>query len=295
MNWQERHVLVTGGTGFIGSFMVEALTRLGATVRISSREGSKKKITNKNIELMVGDLTDPAFCKVLTTNCDFVFHLASHRKNVAYHHEHRDEVAEANVAMTKALIGALDPEVPVVFFSSANVPANGFNEAECKDGYILGKARAEALWKASGVPLLITRAVNVYGPRDYFAADGNVIPALIVRAAEAQEKITVWGSGKQERAFLYVEDIAPAVFQLINSDAGDVAYLYPSEQIAIKDLATQICDLVQPGLDIEFDTSKPEGALRHELPPLPVGLQEFPWTSLDEGLSKTVDWWQKHA
>jgi len=304
MEWNKSKVLVTGGTGFVGSHLVEALLKCGAHVRVCMHTEKKRWLEplSDAIEWMQGDLLRSSFCRRLVHNCDRIFHLASHHHNVQSHRDRPEEFLTVNLQMSLSLIGALRQEkaLPVTFFSTANVPHDvsllSRSQTEERDGYAIGKALSETEWvKASGqmhFPLLILRPVHLYGPRDRFSKESTVIPSLIVKAKESSDSLRVWGSGKQERAFIFVEDVPRLVLKLIDAGAEGIEYLQPPDSTSIASLAEQIRDLVRPGLPLSFDRSKPEGALHLSPHPLHPSLKDFSWTSLEEGLKKTVEWYE---
>lgn len=306
ISWQNRRVLITGGTGFIGSFVAEYLLDAGAKVRIPVRSQNYRSLSERRseIEWLEGDLRDPAYCQTLVRDIDHVFHLASCRRNIDFHYKRCGDTAAENVRMTLALLDALKEEertdTSVTFFSTANMPrtiaAATVGAIRPLDGYVLGKSMCEFLWLSAAqqrkFPLLIVRPVGIYGPRDTFAKDGNVIPSLMVKAQSAKDQLEVWGSGAQERTFLYIEDAVKALFMLLDAGAQGVEYLTSSEVITIKTLAETIRDAVHPELPIHFDTSMPEGEPRVHTPSLHECLQDFSWTPFDEGLEKTVHSWR---
>jgi len=302
--WRDQRVLVTGGTGFIGSFLVEKLLAEGARLRVPLRSKNCRYLEHlrSEIEWLEGDLRDPEYCRVLTEGIDFVFHLASCRRNVDFHHAHCSDVLTENVRMTLSLVEGLRgrSHVPVVFFSTANIPPTYdilslLKEKEI-DGYVLGKALCELPWfvagKERGFPLLLVRPVGVYGPRDTFSADGNVIPALIVKAEAADDELIVWGTGEQERMFLYVEDLVDAVLELVAHGAQGVEYVSSPDLVTVRDLSEHIRNLVRPDLKIRFDPLRPSGRRSIPLLPLHECLQSFRWTPLQEGLRRTYAWWK---
>lgn len=303
ISWKKKRVLVTGGTGFMGSFMVEHLLAKGAHVRVPIRAENYRSLSHRRseIEWVEGDLRDTAYCDRLVQDTDHVFHMASCRRNSEYHQEHASGVMTENVRMTLSLIDALRDQqnVPVTFFSTANIPpSNDVIALASQDhinGYVLGKALCELLWYAAsrerGFRLLLVRPVGAYGPRDTFSPDANVVPALIVKAQRSKDQLEVWGTGKQERAFLYVEDVVKAVFTLLDAGAEGVQYVTAPGAITVRKLAETIRDLVNPDLPIVYRPEKPIGARSIPRLPLHHSLKSFPWTPLGEGISTTVRWW----
>lgn len=338
MKWKGRSVLVTGGTGFIGSFLVERLLAMGAKVRVPMRAKNYRALSQRRseIEWMEGDLRDSAYCSRLVSGMDEIFHLAACRRNVAFHEERAGHVLQENVKMSLALLEALRevPPIPVTFFSTANVPpevdALRLSGKETIDGYTLGKAISEILWHVAarerGFPLLLLRPVGVYGPRDTFTEEGNVIPALFTKCmkagrlqmAVAQGKapaktrsatsvllksrtlprsaaspaFDIWGTGREERAFLYVEDLIEGLFTLLDARATGVQYISSGEVVTIRQLSEMIRDFVSPGLPLRFH---PEIHLGPRTIPLLAPhkcLRRMEWTPFEEGLRKTYESWR---
>lgn len=305
-SFEGKKVLVTGGTGFIGSVFVENLLSMGAGVRVPVRTKTYRWLSKlrSKIDWMEGDLREPEYCEKLIEGVDHVFHLASHRRNVDFHYKHCADVLAGNIEMTMALALAMKgrPDLHVIFFSSANVPPEidviRLAQQEKTDGYVLGKAVCETLWLTAarqyGFSLLVVRPVGTYGERDTFNEEGNVIPSLMVKA-QTKDQLQVWGSGKQERLFLYVDDLVRAVFCMLNHDATGIQYVMPTQLTTISKLATMVRDLVRPGLPIVFDKSKTEGSRSLAVLPIHECLKDFPWTPLEEGLKKTYEGWKAKA
>lgn len=303
-DWTNKKVLVTGGTGFIGSFLVERLLDRGASVRVPLRAQNYRALSHRRaeIEWVEGDLRDSVYCEQLVDGVDYIFHLAASRRNVEYHHKRPSDVMNDNVRMSLALLDAIrekEVSVPVTFFSTANIPPTmdtiEIAQQEKMDGYVLGKAICCTLWLAAakqrGFPLLIVRPVGTYGPRDTFNEDANVIPALMVKARDAKDHLNVWGDGTQERAFLYVEDLVAAIMALVDADAHGIQYITSEDVVTVKELAESIRDIVRPDLPVVFDANKPIGARTIPMLPMHESLRSVQWTPFREGLKKTYDFW----
>ncbi len=305
--WADRRVLVTGGTGFIGSFLVEWLLDQGATVRVPLRAQNYRALSSRRAEVdwLEGDLRESAYCTQLVAGVHHVFHLAGCRRNTEYHLKKPSDVANENVRMTLALLEALKEvpaPVPVTFLSTANVPPAidtvELSQKEKVDGYVLGKALCETLWHIAGhqrgFPVLVVRAVGSYGPRDTFNEEANLIPALMLQARDKKEAMTVWGDGSQERAFLYVEDLIGAMVKLAEAKITGIQYVTTNNVVTVKELAELVRDTVRPGLPIQFNPQK--DVAQRAIPQLPMHplLADFEWTPLAEGLKRTNAWWKSN-
>lgn len=306
-DWTDKCVLVTGGTGFIGSFFVEYLLDHGAKVRVPVRSKNYRDLSMRRdeIEWVEGDLRDAQYCLDLVRGVDYIFHLASHRRNTSFHEDKCGDVATGNVQMTVALLEALreQPVIPsVTFFSTANIPpsfdAIALAQRERVNGYMLGKALSESLWFAAATqrefPLLIVRPVGTYGPRDTFAKKGsNIIPSFMMNARDKQ-RIEIHGEGKQRLAFLYVEDLLNAVMAMIDNNVTGIQYVVPPDIVTTSLLAKKIRQYVRPDAQLVFHPDKTEG--ERTLPRLPMHecIRSVRWTSLDDGIRQTLEWWQSN-
>lgn len=312
--WPGRRVLVTGGSGFLGSHVVEALRAREAEVIAPRR--------------VAYDLRELAAIRRLLADCgaprppDLVIHLAARVGGIGANRAHPAEYLYDNLLMgTQLLHEAWRAGVPklVVLGTVCSYPKHApvpFREASLWDGYPeetnapygLAKkmllVQAQAYRTQYGFNAICLLPANLYGPRDNFdPATSHVIPALIRKACEAQHAaargeravIPLWGSGAATREFLYVEDAAEAILLAAERyDGAEPVNIGSGEEIAIADLARRIAALVGVEAELVWDPSQPDGQPRRCLD-VNRAAEQFGFrarTPLAEGLRRTIAWWR---
>jgi len=315
--WKNKKVLVTGGAGFIGSHVVEKLIGMGANVRILDRisDGKLKYIEylKKDIEIIRGECADPATALTACTSMDVVMNLAAHVGGIEYNRTHQATMLHDNSEIALSMIEAArkaDVERFLVVSSACVYPHDAIvptpesegtrGEPEpTNSGYGWAKRYAELLGKLYAeeynMKVGIVRPYNAYGPRDHFSPESShVIPALIARVASGENPVVVWGSGKQTRAFLYVEDFADGLIQSIEQyPVPDPVNIGTDEEISIGDLVKMIITISGKKSDIQFDTTKPDGSPKRNSDNSKVKEKVgfCAKISLKEGLQKTIEWY----
>ncbi len=303
--WTDRTVIVTGGAGFVGSFLCEKLRARRA----------KRIIVPRRKEC---DLTDPAAVRQLYASVrpDIVLHLAAEVGGIGANQANPGRYFFANMAMGLNLIEegrkcglrkfvqvgticAYPKFTPVPFKESELW--NGYPE-ETNAPYGIAKKALLVMLQAyrqqyglNGVYLL---PVNLYGPRDNFdPSTSHVIPALIRKCLEARHRgdefITCWGSGFPSREFLYVDDCAEGILLAAeNYDGTEPINLGTGREIRIRDLAELISRLTGFNGHIAWDSSRPDGQPRRCLDTQRAqSLLGFrARISLEEGLRTTIGW-----
>ncbi len=176
-----------------------------------------------------------------------------------------------------------------------DVPENanaGYGWSKRAEEY-MGMAYAEEF----GMKIAIARPYNAYGPRDdFFAEYSHVIPALIKRIHHGENPLVVWGSGNQMRSFVYATDFARGLIEICEKYAvHDPVNIVSDEEITIGDLARLIAELMGKKIDIQFDTTKPDGSVRrngssHKALEKMGFRCEVP---LHEGLKKCIEWYKE--
>lgn len=314
--WKGKRVLVTGGTGFIGSFVSGQLLSMGATVTAthkSSRVSNIKGI-EKDIELIKTDLTSFASAVKVTKNKDIVLNLASKVAGIQFNKSHPATMFMENIQISKNMIEASlknDVERFLIVSSACVYPRHcsiptpeteGFLEdpEPTNLGYGWAKRVAELMGRfyhmEYGMKVGIARPYNAYGPRDDFNPEtSHVIPGIIKRVFEGENPLVVWGSGNQTRSFLYVEDFARGLIETIEKyPNADPVNIGTDEEVSIGNLAKLIIKLSGKNTEIKFDTEKPDGQPRRNCDTKKakelVGFQAK--VKLEEGLEKTIDWYK---
>jgi GDP-L-fucose synthase len=303
-------ILVTGGTGFLGSFVVEELIKKGVP---------KKNITiprSKNCDLRIFEN-----CQQIVKNKDVVIHLAAKVGGIGLNKERPGELFYDNLIMGVQLMEAAKQESVKKFVAIGTVCAYPkftkvpFSESELWNGYPeetnapYGLAKkilliqAQAYRQQYGFNAIYLLPVNLYGPRDNFdPKSSHVIPALIKKVADAkkmkQEFIEVWGTGKASREFLYVGDAARGIVLATEKyDKPDPVNLGAGKEITIKNLIEIICLQMKYRGQIHWDQTKPNGQPRRMLD-TSRAKKEFGFVSktyFETGLKKTIDWYMENG
>lgn len=301
--WKNKKVLVTGGNGFLGSYLVPQIRKLGAQVFIPD---SKKD-----------DLRIKANCKRVVAGMDIVIHLAAKVGGIGFNMEHPADMLYDNLLMGVYLmeearlakvakfvaVGTICayPKFTPVPFKEENL-WNGYPE-ETNAPYGLAKkmllVAAQAYRKQYNFNAVYLLPVNLYGPRDKFDPTvSHVIPALIKKFVDAKRKnnpeVIVWGTGKPTREFLYVEDAVEGIAKATQFyNKPEPVNLGANFEISVRELAQLIAKLVGFGGKIAWDRSKPDGQPRRKLDTT-LAKKEFDFsakTDFVSGLKKTIDWY----
>jgi GDP-L-fucose synthase len=307
--WQTKRVLVTGGGGFLGSFVVEKLRARGCQNIFAPR---RKEYDLTQIEAVRSVYRD--------AQPDIVIHLAAvvggigaNRMNPGkFFYENAimglqmmEEARRANIEKFVAIgtICAYPKFTPVPFREEELW--SGYPE-ETNAPYGLAKkmmlVQSQAYREQYGFNSIFLLPVNLYGPRDNFDLEtSHVIPALIRKCLEAKDRgedcIVAWGDGSPTREFLYVEDAAEGI--LLGAEhfnRSEPVNLGSGLEISIKDLLEMIARLTGFNGQIKWDASRPNGQPRRALE---IGKAEklFGFRArmpFEEGLRKTIAWYQEN-
>jgi GDP-L-fucose synthase len=306
--WSGRRVCVTGGAGFLGSFILAKLAARGA-----------KDVFVPLIEEY--DLVRPDVVRQVLAKArpDIVLHLAAHVGGIGANRAHPAEFFYDNLMMGVQLLHEswkMGIEKFVALGTVCSYPKFTpvpFREQSLWDGYPeetnapygLAKkmllVQSQAYRQQYGFNSIFLVPVNLFGPRDNFNLEtSHVIPALIRKCLEAQEagerEVVVWGDGSPTREFLYAADAAEGILLAAERyNQSDPVNLGSGREISIKALARMIADLTGFEGNLVWDTTKPNGQPRRALDTTKAeALFGFrAKTPLEDGLGQTVEWYRQ--
>jgi GDP-L-fucose synthase len=309
MNWPKERVVVTGGAGFLGSYVIEALRQKECREIFVPRSKDY-------------DLVDMAAVKRLYADArpTLVLHLAARVGGIGANRRNPGKFFYDNLMMGVQLIevgrqvglrklvalGTICayPKFCPVPFREDDI-WNGYPE-ETNAPYGLAKkmllVQSQSYREQYGFDSVVLFPVNLYGPRDNFDLEtSHVIPALIRKCVEARERgerrLVVWGDGSPSREFLHARDAAEAIVAAAEGyDKSDPVNVGAGFEIKIRDLVPLVAKLCRFEGEVAWDTTKPNGQPRRMLD-TSRALREFGWKAripFEEGLRETVEWFERH-
>ena len=311
--WNNKRVVVTGGGGFLGSFVVEKLKERGATDIFIPRKKEYDLTQREAIERLYVDVLKGVDPKNVV-----IIHLAANVGGIGANREHPAEFFYDNMIMGVELMHQAYKHGVGKFVATGTVCAYPkftpvpFKEDAIWDGYPeetnapYGLAKKMMLVQAQtyrqqyGFNAIYLLPVNLYGPRDNFNLQtSHVIPALIRKAVEAGERgdkeMPAWGDGSPTREFLYVEDAADGLVTAAEKYNGDLPVnLGSGYEISIKDLTEMVARLTGFQGKIVWQTDKPNGQPRRGLD-VSRAKELFNWSAqvpFEEGMKRTIEWFK---
>lgn len=305
-----RKVVVTGGAGFLGRFVVPQLERFPGVQVMVPRSRDYDLVEQENVKRLLAD-----------ANPDLVIHLAAVVGGIGHNQKNPGRFFYDNLMMGTQLIEQSRKHGVKKFVAIGTVCAypkftpTPFTEDDIWSGYPeetnapygLAKkmmlVQSQAYRAQYGFNSIFLLPANLYGPGDNFDLEtSHVIPALIRKCVEArqQEKpfVEAWGSGQVSREFLYVEDCAEGIVRASALyDGEDPVNLGSGSEVLIKDLAETIKRLTGFEGEIRWRSDRPDGQPRRQLN-TSRALERFGFrarTSLEEGLRRTISWYEQSA
>jgi UDP-glucose 4-epimerase len=307
--------LVTGGAGFIGSHIAEELVAKGFFVRILDNflTGKEENIAPflDDVELVRGDIRDLALCREAVRDVNYVLHQAA-LPSVPCSVEDPLLTNAINIEGTlNILLASKEASVKKVVFASSSsiygdderLPKQEGFEGKPLSPYAITKLAGEKYCQVFSqiykLPTICLRYFNVFGPRqDPFSQYAAVVPNFITRLLRDDAPI-IYGNGEQSRDFTYVANVVDANLQATHASdvSGQTLNLGTGVQTSVNDLAKTLMELVKKDIKPKHEEERP-GDVKHSFADISSAralLDYTPRVSLEEGLSRTLDWFRnKH-
>tara|TARA_B100000242_G_C43027110_1_gene478286 strand:- start:255 stop:1193 length:939 start_codon:yes stop_codon:yes gene_type:complete len=303
--------IVTGGSGFLGSHLIDQLMKKGEDVICldnfftGNKTNIKKWLNHPKFELIKHDITEPIFLEA-----DKIWHLACPASPVHYQ-QNPIKTAKTSFIGTLNMLGLTKRiNAKFLFTSTSEIYGdptehpqteqyNGnVNPTGIRSCYDEGKRIAETLCfdyqREHSLDIRVVRIFNTYGPR-MMENDGRVVSNFIVQALK-NRNLTVFGDGSQTRSFCYVDDLIKGMIQVMNGDFAGPVNLGNKDEITIKELALLIKEKINKDLKIIYKDIPQDDCSRRR-PSLELAYQKYNWqpiVDLDNGLEKTIKFFRKN-
>ncbi len=305
----DKKILITGGLGFIGSYIADELIDGNEVLIIDNKSTGKvenlQNINHENLTLIEKDLNDADLDDILT-DVDYVFHLAA-MASVPLSIENPSECIENNMDATIKLINACkNNNVKKIIFSSSssvygdntNIPLKESEYPLPKSPYAASKASGELFLKtyyeAYGLNYISLRYFNVFGPKqDKNSQYAAVIPNFITALLEGEQPI-IYGDGEQTRDFIYIRDVVNANIKAAESDYNGIINVASGEKTTINELYKIISETLGSDIEPKYLPER-KGDIKHSLADVnnmkkidyKVNLNDF-----ENQLKETINWFK---
>ena len=305
----DKKILITGGLGFIGSYIADELIDENEVLIIDNKSTGKvenlQNINHENLTLIEKDLNDADLDDILT-DVDYVFHLAA-MASVPLSIENPSECIENNMDATIKLINACkNNNVKKIIFSSSssvygdntNIPLKESEYPLPKSPYAASKASGELFLKtyyeAYGLNYISLRYFNVFGPKqDKNSQYAAVIPNFITALLEGEKPI-IYGDGEQTRDFIYIRDVVNANIKAAESDYNGIINVASGKKTTINELYKIISETLGSNIEPKYLPER-KGDIKHSLADVnnmkkidyKVNLNDF-----ENQLKETINWFK---
>lgn len=313
----DKHFLVTGGAGFIGSNLVEKILELGCKVRVldnfstGTEENVKEFIGNKNFHLIRGDIRDEKDCHEACQGIDYVLHHGA-LGSVPMSIDDPKTTNDVNITGTLNMLNAAkyNQVKRFVFASSSSVygDENTLPKRENNVGMPLspyaiskfvGELYSRLFFRVYNLPTICLRYFNVFGKKQDPNARYSAVIPIFIKKLLSEERPTIYGDGYQSRDFIYVEDVIDANFRACISERetfGEVFNIATGERTDLRELVNMLCELLSKDVHPIYEAER-EGDITHSYADISRSkkiLDFAPKMDIYSGLEASIDWYKKN-
>ena len=312
MHFENKKILVTGGTGLIGVALVNLLLKQNAKIKVVSIDNVNP--FSPEVEFVKSDLRIHENCMKLCENIDYVFHLAGIKGSPSVAIGRPASFFVPTILFNTCLIDAAVKQrvEHILYTSSVGVysPNDIFKEDDVWKTFPSNNDKFAGWAKRMGELQLeahkieskfnnfsIVRPANVYGPYDNFDPNtAMVIPSLITRALKCDKELVVWGNGSAVRDFIFSEDVARGMIEIVKKKIQYPVNLGSGNGITIKKLVESIVKFIpNKKIDIIWDETKPTGDAIRIMDTTKAQQIGFKCeVSIENGIEKTINWYLKN-
>lgn len=305
-------ILVTGGAGFIGSHLVETLAKKNRVIvydNFSSSVFSLRYLRNlstlSHLGIIQGDILDQKKLFAAMSGVDVVFHLAVACVRLSLGNP--TYVHEVNATGTlNTLIAAKKAKVKRFIYISSSEVYGSATSARIDENHpinpttvygmskYVGECYTKLFHNHRGLPSIIVRPFNSYGPRSHFdGIYGEVIPRFVVRALNGKQPI-IFGNGNQKRDFTYIDDTVEGIVKAVQSEKllGTTVNIAYGKDVSVNEVAQEICKITTLPFQPFHRPPRPNDVARHaaNINKAKKQLSYKPKISIREGLKKYIEW-----
>jgi GDP-L-fucose synthase len=302
--FENKNVLVTGGSGMIGRELVSLLQKRGAKVRVAD---IKDPVDMSNIEFVRADLRDFSDCKKIVKGIDYVFNLVGIKCSPKVCIERPADIMGPMMQFNTNMLEAAMHEGVTWYLYTSTVgvyqPAEVLKEDDVWNtqpsrndwfgGWAkrMGELQCQAYERQYGVgKCSIVRPANVYGPYDNFDPDSSMVIPSLIRKAFTDGEINAWGDGSAVRDFIHARDVAEGMIFAVENKITQPMNLGSGDGVTIKHVTEIVAGLAN--VEIKWDVSKPSGDARRVFDMERAKSLGFtPKISIDDGIKETVEWY----
>lgn len=308
MKIEGKHVLITGGAGFIGSHLVEEMARTNeVTVLDDFSAGSEENLRDVHdaVRVVRADIRDRDSVTAAVHQAEVIFHLAVVCLRVSIADPMQSHLVNDLGTLHLLLKGMESPVERFVYVSSSEVYGDAITIPIGEDhplrpstpyaaSKLAGEAYALAFFRTYGLPVVVVRPFNAYGPRAHLeGASGEVIPKFVARAM-AGRSLVIFGDGEQTRDYTWVKDTVRGIRLAAECDAlvGDCVNIARGEAVSINRIAQIVQTLLGTNLEVQYWASRP-GDLRCQQAGVSKSRERLGFTpsvDIEEGLARYIAW-----